>query len=362
MIQRTPSAEIQPTTTRVLVITNIFPSARAPGYGSFVRHQVESLKSIPSLDVRVVARTHRTRRAYARFYATAVWTVIRHRFDVVHAHYGFHSALPFLLIRKLPLVITYHGSDALIEPRKRRAFLLLHKRCLERSSALIAVSREVADSLRSWAPSKPINVIPCGVDTALFQPRVRTDDSELSPTKSSPGTILWIGSKTRPLLKGLDVVIDIARLVPHASFVIIGQDRPDGEVPLNLEWLGEITNDDVSMRLRSADLLILPSKSEGTPVSALEAMASGVPVLASPVGGLVDLIDHRHDGLLADRSANAFATEIQRFLDLSRQARHEMAENARRKIENGYSLLQIADRIASIYRNCQATAQHDYRR
>ncbi|MDT0632207.1 glycosyltransferase family 4 protein [Rubrivirga litoralis] len=210
--------------------------------------------------------------------------------DVVNVH--FVDALAAYVLALQPLfgyrvVLTAHGSDVL-RPRSE-VHAALVPRLLDRADAVIAVSGEVGDHVRSVAPSACVSVIQNGVDLAFW-----SGGAGWEPT---PGRIVQVG--TLRAVKGQDVMLRaLARLrdrLPSARLDLIG-DGPARDrlqaladelgVADAVTFVGRVPSDEIRERLRTAAVSALPSRSEGLPLTLLEAMAVGTPVVASAVGGI----------------------------------------------------------------------------
>ncbi|MDE6734270.1 MAG: glycosyltransferase family 4 protein [Desulfovibrio sp.] len=106
---------------------------------------------------------------------------------------------------------------------------------------------------------------------------------------------------------------------------------------------------DVAALLRAADIFLLPSRFEGFPNAIMEAMAAGVPVVTSNVGGIPDLVRHRKDGFLHDaRDAAGMAESVSLLLE-DAETRARLAESARQRILNEFSLKKLGDRVLARY-------------
>jgi glycosyltransferase involved in cell wall biosynthesis len=346
VLEEAPARPFPAAPLRVLVLTNAWPSHSAPGFGVFVEQQVLSLQR-RSIDVEVVARSSRSLLDYPRFFARGASRLGKRDHDVVHAHYGFHSALPALLGNGPPLVTTFHRGDALDEPRRNAVYARLQRWCVHRSVALIAVSREIRDELVSGLAADPerIHIVPCGVDTDRFQP-------PQSPAAGAggPATIVWSGSPGSSARKGLDIVLDLARRMPDARFQLIGIPGT-ASLPENCQALGRVDNALLPRVLQCADLFLAPTRSEGTPVAVLEAMACAVPVLASPVGGIPDVLKDGANGfLLSSLESGAVLNHVSRVLATPRFALREVAANGARTVREHFSLEVISRKIESVLR------------
>jgi glycosyltransferase involved in cell wall biosynthesis len=168
-------------------------------------------------------------------------------------------------------------------------------------------------------------------------------------------------------IKGLDVLVmaaaKIVARVPDARFVIVGE-GPERESALlqvrqfglenNFEFLGH--RDDVPALLAEADLFVLPSRSEAFPNAVIEAMAAGLPVVATHVGGIAELVQQERTGVLVpSEDPEALAGAV-----LNLMARPEFANalgrTARQEVEREYSLSSMVARFEELYESELAAA------
>ena len=166
---------------RVLVLTNMYPTPAEPGFGCFVRDQVDDLRAL-GIAVDVLAFDGRPKRSRYVGAGRRLRTRLRlRRYDIVHAHYGLTGAVAASQLRT-PVVTTFHGSDAWI-PWQRTV-----SRLVARRTQPIAVAPVIADSIGVAPP----RVIPCAVDLHLFAP-VDRDGSALR--SDGRGTALHSSSR-----------------------------------------------------------------------------------------------------------------------------------------------------------------------
>ena len=261
-------------------------------------------------------------------------SLARFRPDVLHAHTLFFqtslAAAVLQLVTRKPLVTTVHvGSlEMMGEPGRTvsRAYEATAGRfILGRSARIVAVSPSVRSNLlRVGARSERVSVVANGVDLDRFHPR------PLGAPPGNPPLIAFVGRLIE--VKGPDVML-AALLRLHADgvpfrAVYFG----DGPMRARLEstvraagapvaFAGHV--DDLETQLPRADILLRPSLTEGMPLAVLEAMASGVCVVATDVGGNRDLVEHNRNGVLVPpRRPEVMAREIAGLLsDPARRAR-----------------------------------------
>jgi L-malate glycosyltransferase len=252
--------------------------------------------------------------------ATSIVNVARARaLDIIHAHYAVPHATAAYLARQIlettakdahvpKVVTTLHGTDiTLVGSDHSYAETVAFS--IERSDGVTAVSESLrAETCRSLGVKRHIEVIPNFLDCKRYR---RTESPELRKryTCDESERVVIHMSNFRPVKRAeavIDVFSRIAAAVP-ARLLLVG-DGPDLGKALDraaglgigdrVEALGE--QDQVVPLLSISDLFLLPSQQESFGLAALEAMACGVPVVASSVGGLSEVIDHARTGFLHD--------------------------------------------------------------
>ncbi|HEX4076079.1 MAG TPA: N-acetyl-alpha-D-glucosaminyl L-malate synthase BshA, partial [Candidatus Acidoferrales bacterium] len=229
--------------------------------------------------------------------------------DLLHVHYAIPHSVSALLARmmaaprRLPFITTLHGTDITLVGNDR-SYLPITRFSIEQSDGVTAISHYLRDrTLSEFEVKRPIEVIPNFVNCDLYK---RTDDPEARARWAPEGEpILMHLSNFRPVKRVTDVV-EIFALVREkipAKLIMIG-DGPDRgaaeyivrkkRLTKDVFFLGK--QDHVQEKLGLADLFLLPSDSESFGLAALEAMACQVPVLATNVGGLPEVVTHGIDG------------------------------------------------------------------
>ena len=234
-----------------------------------------------------------------------------HRLQIMHVHYAIPFAAAAINARQvaaeldLKVVTTLHGTDITLVGSSP-SFKPVTQWSIEQSDAVTAVSRYLRDETYRQIPvNKEIEVVYNFIDPDRHVERMPT----CIPQKTSERqvTLMHI-SNFRPLKRTDDVVRIFARVRESmdARLVLVGDGPEYGRTrelveKLELEeyvrYVGVV--DDVTPILAAADVLLLPSETESFGLVALEAMASGVPVVASDVGGLPAVVEHGVSGFLA---------------------------------------------------------------
>lgn len=237
--------------------------------------------------------------------------------DVVHAHYAVPHATAAVLARQVlqtsgitrvpKVVTTLHGTDITVVGADP-SFSEIVAFSIDQSDGVTAVSNSLRDATcRELSVKREIDVVPNFLDCAAWQ---RLDVDALRSRYAGPDgstRIVMHLSNFRPV-KRVDRVLDIfARIAARVPAVLLlAGDGPDaGSVQRLARQLGIAdrvhllgAQENVVPLLSTADLFLLPSEQESFGLAALEAMACGVPVVASDVGGLPEVIDHGVTGFL----------------------------------------------------------------
>jgi N-acetyl-alpha-D-glucosaminyl L-malate synthase BshA len=284
--------------------------------------------------------------------------VTRYGLDLLHVHYAVPHATSAWMMREMlgpdrsvPIVTTLHGTDITLVGQDPSYFAVT-KFSIERSDGLTAVSQWLKDeTYRAFGcVGCEIRVIPNFVDAAVFRPD--GDPCHRAALAREGERILMHISNFRPVKRVRDIVRIAARVgrrVP-ARLVLVGDgpDRAAAEeearaqgIADRVEFLGRLES--VAHVLRCADVYLLASASESFGLSALEAMACGVPVVATRAGGLPEVVDDA--GALCEvGDVDGMAEAVLAFL-LDPARRRAAAEAGRARAVELFS----ADRVVPLY-------------
>jgi glycosyltransferase involved in cell wall biosynthesis len=265
---------------------------------------------------------------------------------VIHAH-GVKAALLTLLQpltgENSPVVVTFHNLW------QGGALTLPLRLLMRRAAAGVAVSEAVRLRLEhSGIRPSMLTVIPNGVDLEAFSPSP-------VPPQSRPFTISFLGRLTEE--KGVPELLSLVDRWPAsvpARFLIAG----DGPLRRAVSeaaragspicFLGH--QQDPRVVYRQTDVVVMPSHSEGHPITALETMASGLPLVATQVGGLAEIIVAGETGLLVPPGNPAALLEALLGLASNRQRREAMGAAGRCRAEVEFGLTRMLDRLEALYR------------
>jgi N-acetyl-alpha-D-glucosaminyl L-malate synthase BshA len=266
--------------------------------------------------------------------------------DVLHVHYAIPHSVSAMLARsmaaprRLPFVTTLHGTDITLVG-SNRSYLPITKFSIEKSDGVTAISDYLLQqTLKEFDIKRPIEVIPNFVNCDLYT-RIPNEAQRAQWAPNGEPIIMHL-SNFRPVKRITDAVeiFAIVRAKMPAKLVLIG-DGPDRgaaeylvrkkRLQKDVFFLGK--QNSVYEKLSSADLFLLPSQLESFGLAALEAMACEVPVVATNVGGIPEVVTHGVDGFLTDpgdvKSAGQYALDILSRADRGREMGHLARKNAK---------------------------------
>lgn len=249
--------------------------------------------------------------------------------DVLHTHRqkenilgsfaNLFASLPFK--KRSPSVRTTHGAPEFAPKGKQKIQVWLDTwtgKYLQQ--AIIAVSSELAEKLKPLYRANKIHVIPNGVDREALQAQVTTADfRQQAPNHKHIGII----GRLEPV-KRIDIFIEMANLLLNMNdlpqplkFHIIGDGGLRSTMEEKVIQLG-ISNHiyfhghrhDMASCISSLDAIVMCSDHEGTPMTALEALALGTPLIAHKTGGLIDALNNDSSHLVSNHSSEAYATAV----------------------------------------------------
>ncbi len=315
---------------RILVVTNMYPTLSEPGFAPFVREQVEAIErrdSIEAVDVLVIDG-RASQRNYFKAYPR-LWRRLRQqRYDVIHAHYGL-SGLVALAQFQAPVVVTYHGSDVDGE----RWSNAIQRRASRLVARLVTANITVSEPIQRRL-AHPSALIPCGIDMQAFQ--VSDQAAARIRLGLDPDALIMLFPSTPKRLE---------KEYPSFQKVVVAAHAMRPEVQeLVLEGF---SRDEVPSVMAAADVMVMTSSTEGTPVSVMEAMACGLPVVSTDVGDVRSMLSATDRAFVAPFDADRFAEAALRLADAS-------ADRTRLLGAERFEMNAIVDRIVDIYAKCQS--------
>src|SRR6266571_4577830 len=300
---------------------------------------------------------------YTLALATKMATVAENEnLDLLHVHYAIPHSISAILAResikshrRLPVITTLHGTDITLVGADR-SYLPITKYALEQSNGVTAISNYLKQATIDTFQFDRIEVIPNFVCPSEYKPK---PDCELRQDLSPDGApILVHVSNFRPVKRPVDCVEILARVLKKtpARLVMVGDGSERTNAIHRARSLGVFDRcafvgkqPRIVDYLCAADVLLLPSEQESFGLAALEAMACEVPVVASRVGGVPEVVDDGETGFLSpvgdvDKMAND-AVKLLTNDDL----RREMGKRARASATERYSTDLVIPRYIEFY-------------
>jgi teichuronic acid biosynthesis glycosyltransferase TuaC len=348
---------------RVLSIATLFPDAARPNFGLFVEKSLRSLAAQPGIDLTIVAPVglppfplslHKRYRALRSLPRSEVWnglTVLRPRFtliprvgarfnpakvaratlsavrgqffDVIDAQFFYPDGPAAMRVADtlgLPFSAKARGADIshfghtpatrsqLIEAGKKAAGLLAVSEAMRGDMAAIGID-----------PAK-VAVHYTGIDTARFHPGDRAAARAALGMDASPA-ILTVGALIER--KGQALVIEALPALPDVDYWLAGAGDEEGRyralaqklgVATRVHFMGPVANADLPQLFRAADLVVMPSVSEGLANAWVEALACGTPIVISDAGGAAELVTSPIAGRIVERTPRAIAEAVRAIL------------------------------------------------
>ena len=276
-------------TLNVLVVTAMYPRAGNEGSGTFVMHQVEQLRALGhSVDV-LDFPGYRSKLEYLKAAVEVSRRTRRRSYDLIHAHYGV-TGLFALWRNGTPLVVSLHGSDALVgwhEP-------LISRFVCRLADATIVASKKIAERI-------PGEVIPCGVDLTVFEPKPKAEARQRLNLESRRKYILFPFNPVRSIKR-----FDLASAAV-AKLAVEGVD-------IELLTVSKIPNAKMPWYYSASDAMILCSDSEGSSTAVKEALACNLPVVSTNVGDVREIMDGIAGVEIVEKTREALAEALKRVL------------------------------------------------
>jgi len=315
-----------PPTIRVLMITSEWPTVGQPRTTHFIKRQADFLKTA-GIDVDVFHfQGRKNPLKYLRAWTQAQGRLARERYDLVHAQFGQSGLLA--LPKRIPLVVTFRGSDLLgIVGDKDGRYTpqgkigqKISRMVASRADAVIVVSEQMKSHL---PPSIAVHVIPSGIDFDLFRCMSQEEARLKLGLPLNERLVLFVGRPTqaRKRFEISERAVEILnRSLPSKLIIAWGVDHADMPTYMN-----------------ACDVLVFTSMQEGSPNAVKEALACNLPVVSVPVGDVAMRIQGIEGcQLCADDSPEGVAAALEQVLRRGqRSASRERVENLDEKIITG---------------------------
>ena len=286
-------------------------------------------------------------------------------FDLIHAHWIIpQGVIAYLLkkILKIPYIVSIHGSD--IFSFNNALFKFICKIVLSNAAVVTANSTKTALAAKNII-NKDVVIIPMGVDCSLFNDKFKHLHTQSEKNKAPE--ILFAGRLID--LKGVSFLLDAISILrleyPEILLRIVGKGPEQKslmqkvrqlKIDNNVVFSGTVVNHKLPDIYRKADVFVIPSiinengETEGLGTVTLEAMACGVPVIGTNVGGIPDIIRNRVTGLLVEEKNGQMIADSIVEIMTNKHLRDEMCKNAHLLVDEKFSWDIISKQFIKLYR------------
>lgn len=288
--------------------------------------------------------------------------------DIIHVHWVLPNGPVALLLScflKIPFVVTLHGSDIYVA-NKNRVFRKIADLIFRRSAQITACSSSLAENAQRMGGSGKVILFPWGADPNVFTPDFRKKDYRDSIRIPQDATlILALGRMVdkKGFVNLVSIWPQVIGMYPN-SYLIIGGDGPvrdqlqkiirEDNIS-NIFLPGKIAWNEVPEFLANGDIFVLPSvrdrygNEDGLPTVLLEAMGSGLPVIASEIGGVSLVIKDGHNGVLVEPGdPKQLRDAILRLLENTDNLK-VMGNNARTDVVEKYNWRNVAINLVQLF-------------
>ncbi len=299
------------------------------------------------------------------------------RFEVIWAlmaSYGGIAALLFKLNHPgVPLLLTLQEGDSEkhLVLGKFGLVGLFGKKIIQKSDFIQPISKYLSGFAIKRGAGCPIEVVPNGVDIDLFQTKYKELEIKILRDNLNIKDEYVVLTTSRLVYKnGVDILIKaIAKIKeskPNIKLLVIGDGPEMKNLKFNIQdlkleneviFMGQIPQKDLPIYFRVSDVFVRASRSEGLGNSFLEAMAAGIPVIGTPVGGIVDFLITGHTGLLANPEDPDDLAEKINYILSHQDIRNTVIKNALALVEKHYSWDVVGKKMERIFNDLPSQSE-----
>ncbi len=269
-------------------------------------------------------------------------TLQKQNFNVLHYSAScsrFGLIRDFVLLRKLNVPVVYHCHCDLSVVINNIISTVVFKAICKFSSFVLALNTQSLELAKKY--TSKVEYIP-NFASEIYDNK--------NPIRSSLEKIIYVGRLTRE--KGVSEIIQVAKKYPGKQFVLVGPLDDEIDIPENTNIItkGKKEHKEAIELMLDSDVVILPSYSEGFPLTVLEGMSCGLPIIATKVGAIPDMIGE-NGGILVDKgNVEQIAQAIERLE--SKELRESMRHYNIEKVKNSYMIEKVMAKLIKIYEQC----------
>ncbi len=272
--------------------------------------------------------------------------------DIIHSHTFKAGLLGRLLSKRIPKVHTFHGhlfQDPTFGGLTSRMILLIERRLARKSQVLVTVGQNVALDMqnRNIGTKDQYKSIPPGIQP-LNIPDKSQADTNLGLNPHSAMTIGWLARMTN--VKNPLMMVEIAKLMPKHRFLMGGGgdllDEVRLKAPKNMHVLGWVNAADL---IGASDVMVSTSHNEGIPISVIESQMAGIPVVATEVGSIAEVVIDKVTGFLTNEGKDEMVEKLN-ILVSDKQIVLKMSKSSKTHALDKFSVTQMVQSHIEIYR------------
>lgn len=294
----------------------------------------------------------------------------KHDYDIlwsIMATYNSFAALFLKLVfPKIKFLLTLQEGDPIsFIKRRARPLWPLFKMIFKKADCIQAISKYLADFSVDMGSQCPVVVVPNAVDIERFTKEISLEDLEKAKKdiRKKEGDIVLITTSRLVTKNAIEDVISALQFLPeHIKFAIAGRGYLKESLELKarllgvenrIVWLGQVSHNDMPAILKASDIFIRTPISEGFGNSYVEAMAVGLPCVATPVGGILDFIKDGETGVFAEvRNPESIADAVMRLVRDSELV-SSIKRNSFEMVKQKYDWEIIAKEMRNIFKNLE---------
>jgi L-malate glycosyltransferase len=304
----------KPRSIKLLLISNMYPSVESEHYGIFVKNFVESLRDS---NIQIISQSLICGRGkgvfsklfkYLRFYISIVCNMLKFNYDMIYIHFPTYSCLPlrvFLPIISKPIILNFHGGDAFPASKLSQILYKLTFPLVKKANTIVVPSgyfKKVVMDKFVLADDKVFISPSAGVDMNMFRPLVENEKNNQNFTVGYVSRVDE-GKGWDILLKAIHLlkteISNIKCLIVGSGLQVYELERMIIELGLQKEvkYFGAVAHEKLNQAYNMFDVFIFPTTlNESLGLVGIEALACGVPIIGSRIGGLEDYITEDLNG------------------------------------------------------------------
>lgn len=329
---------------KILLISNMYPSKEHPTYGVFVKNFKDQMEK-QEFDISQTALIYGRGKnklekliKYINFFRDVIISVKQNEYDLIYVHYINHSLLPLLLVQKYikkPLILNAHGSDVFVNSRIKKYIQNLVTPIIIKANMIVVPSSYFKDVIHKkfHIEKNKIFISPSGgIDTNLFKP--------LKTTKDTSELIIGYVSRIDEG-KGWDVLLKAAKLlldkgIVNFKILMIGGGSQEQlllkmikvlTIEKKVDFIGRVPHEELVHYYNKMDVFAFTTTlDESLGLVGLEAMACGVPVIGSNIGGLKEYIENGSNGeLFKPGDIDKLSEKMKKFILMDKKSLKQYA-------------------------------------